>query len=231
MGLPRTDPELLVWLNNFHSVFGARALDLGFTPADVHSVMEDAEMFNYLAGDLVPTYKAALQARTAYKNLIKDGPLGEPGGTPPAAPTTGTVPALVAPGIVPRLRALIQRIQLAPGYTQAIGLELGIVSAGGGGASAPAGPPKPTAKAVALPNSQIQIDFVKGGFTGVLIEGRRTGDTEWAPLGVDNFSPYVDTRPPLTPGQAEVREYRLRYLDRDEPVGDFSDIISASTTP
>ena len=26
MGLPRTDPELLIWLNNFHSVFGARAL-------------------------------------------------------------------------------------------------------------------------------------------------------------------------------------------------------------
>ena len=41
----------------------------------------------------------------------------------------------------------------------------------------------------------------------------------------------MDTRPPLTAGRAEVREYRLRYLDRDEPVGDYSDIISASTTP
>lgn len=37
--------------------------------------------------------------------------------------------------------------------------------------------------------------------------------------------------PPLTPGGSETREYRLRYLDRDEAVGDYSDIISATTTP
>jgi hypothetical protein len=231
MGFPRTDPELAIWLNNFTTVFEAHATSLGFTAADVNALSADTAMFNYLVGDVLPTYKAALQSRTAYKSLIKDGPLGEPGGPPPPAPTVGGAPAAVAPGIVPRLRTLIQRIQLAPGYNQAVGLELGIATPGDGGASAPAAPPKPTAKAVALPNSQIQIDFVKGAFTGVLIEGRRTGDTEWAPLGTDNFSPYVDTRPPLTPGRAEVREYRLRYLDRDEPAGDFSDIISASTTP
>lgn len=50
-------------------------------------------------------------------------------------------------------------------------------------------------------------------------------------LGTDNFSPYVDTRTPQEPNRAEVREYRLRYLDRDEPVGDYSDIIAVSTTP
>ena len=126
--------------------------------------------------------------------------------------------------------SLIQRIQLSPAYNPALGLELGIV-APDGGTGAPTAPPKPTTKAVALPNSQVRLDFVKGGFTGVLIEARRAGEDAWAPLGTDNFSPYVDTRPPLTPGRAEVREYRLRYLERDEPVGDYSDIISASTTP
>lgn len=44
-------------------------------------------------------------------------------------------------------------------------------------------------------------------------------------------SPFVDTRPPLEAGKAEVREYRLRYLRRDEPVGEWSDIITATTRP
>jgi hypothetical protein len=231
MGFPRTDPELVIWLNNFATIFEERAGELGFTAPEAVAVLNDAAMLNYLVGDVLPTYKAALQSRAAYKSLIKDGPIGEMGGALPPTPTVGTAPTLVAPGIVPRLRALIQRIQLAPGYNQSLGLALGIVSPDGGGTSAPSGPPKPTAKAAAQPGSQVRIDFVKGGFSGVLIEGRRAGEDQWTPLGTDNFSPYVDTRPPATPNRAEVREYRLRYLDRDEPVGDYSDIISASTTP
>ncbi len=230
MAFPRTDPELVIWLNNFANVFETHAETLGFAAADVTALRNDAAMFNYVVGEVLPTHKAALQSRTAYKNLIKDGPLGETGGPLPPPPAVGPPPALVAPGIVPRLRQLIQRIQLSPAYNPALGLELGIV-APDGGTGAPTTPPKPTAKAVALPNSQVRLDFVKGGFTGVLIEARRAGEDAWAPLGTDNFSPYVDTRPPLTPGRAEVREYRLRYLERDEPVGDYSDIISASTTP
>ena len=230
MAFPRTDSELVIWLNNFANVFETHAETLGFTTAEVTALRNDTANVNHHIGEVVPTFKAALQARVAYKTLLMNGPLGATGGPPPPIPAVGAPPTLVAPGILPRLRQLIQRIQLSPAYNPALGLELGIV-APGGGTGGPTTPPKPTAKAVALPNSQVRIDFVKGGFSGVLIEGRRTGEDAWALLGTDNFSPYIDTRPPLTPGAAEVREYRLRYLERDEPVGDYSDIISASTTP
>ncbi len=230
MAFPRTDPELVIWLNNFANVFETHAETLGFATADVTALRNDAAMLNHLVGEVLPTYKAALQSRSAYKTLIKDGPLGAQGGPLPPPPPVGPPPALVAPGIAPRLRQLIQRIQLAPAYNPALGLELGIVSPTGG-VTAPTGSPKPAAKAVALPNSQVRIDFVKAGFSGVLIEGRRPEQNDWTPLGTDNYSPYVDTRPPLTPGRSETREYRLRYLERDEPVGDYSDIISATTTP
>ena len=231
MGFPRTDPELVIWLNNFANVFETHAETLGFTKADVTALRNDAAMLNYLVGEVLPTYKAAVQSRTAYKNLIKDGPVSETGGAPPPTPAVGAAPTLVAPGIVPRLRTLIQRIQLSPAYNQSIGLELGITSPDDGGGTSFASA-KPTATAAALPGSQVRIEFVKAGFTGVLIESRRTAAEEgWALLATDNFSPYLDTRPPATPGRAEVREYRLRYLDRDDPVGDYSDIISASTTP
>ncbi|MBD0370055.1 MAG: hypothetical protein ICV60_04420 [Pyrinomonadaceae bacterium] len=119
---------------------------------------------------------------------------------------------------------------VAPGYTESIGNDLGITGADSDGPSLPEND-KPEAKAIALPNSQVRIEFVKRNFDGVLIESRRTGEMEWAQLGTDNYSPYLDSRPPRTQGQPEVREYRLRYLSRDEAVGQWSDIISVTTTP
>lgn len=228
MSIPRTDNELMVWLNNFSTAFATHATALGFTEADVSSVQADAAMLNFLVGDLVPTYKAALQARTSYKSLLINGPVGSPGGGLPPAPVTATAPATVPPGILPRLRQLVQRIQVAPGYTEAIGDNLGIV-----GPPAPAPVPissaKPTARATARPDGVVEIAFVKGDFDGVFIEGRRTGETAWANLGTDNFSPFVDTRPPAEPGKPETREYRLRYLLTDEPVGEWSDIVAVVT--
>jgi hypothetical protein len=233
MPIPRTENELMVWLNNFSTAFASHANALGFTEADVSAVNADAAMLNFLVGDLVPTYRSALQARTSYKNLIVSGPVGSPGGEPPPAPVTAAAPATVAPGVLPRLRQLVQRIQAAPGYNNSIGLDLGIVesAAATGSRSGPTVSARPTAKATALAAGQVQIDFSKGGFDGVIVESRRAGEQGWTGLGTDSYSPFVDTRPPLEAGRAEVREYRLRYLRRDEPVGDWSDIVTATTRP
>ena len=233
MIIPRADNELMVWLNNFSDSFSTQATALGFTEADVNSVRADAAMLNYLVGDVLPSYQSALQARTAYKALIKDGPVGSPGGALPAAPSTGAAPAVVAPGIVPRLRQLIARIKVAPGYNDSIGLALGIVETEtrGPGGSATIADAKPTAKAAALAGSQVRIEFSKGGFDGVQIESRRAGEQGWQSLGTDNYSPFLDARPPVEAGKPEVREYRLRYVQRDAAVGDWSDIITATTRP
>lgn len=68
MPIPRTDTDLVLWLTNFANSFAAHAAALGFTEADVNAVRADAAMVNYLFGDLLPTYKSALQSRTSYKN-------------------------------------------------------------------------------------------------------------------------------------------------------------------
>jgi hypothetical protein len=231
MAIPRTDNELMLWYRNFAPRFAAHATALGFSQADVDAVQADAAMLSYLVGDLLPAYTSALQARTSYKNLIKDGPVGSPGGTMPPAPTLAAAPASVAPGIVPRLRQLVARIKVAPGYTDSIGLDLGIGGPDTGSPSAPASSAKPAPKATALDGSRVRIEFGKGGFDGVRIEARRAGETGWQSLGTDNYSPYTDERPPLEAGKPEVREYRLRYIQRDESVGEWSDIITATTRP
>jgi len=233
MPIPRTDNELMVWLNNFSDSFASHAAALGFAEADVNTVKADASMLNYLVGDLVPTYKSALQARISYKDLIMSGPAGSHGGDPPPLPSTATAPAIVAPGIAQRLRQLVQRIQLAPGYNEAVGQNLGIVesSTSGVGRVTQTDNAKPTAKATALAGSRVRIEFRKAGFDGVQIESRRAGETGWQPLGTDNFSPFEDARAPVEAGKPEVREFRLRFILKDESVGDWSDIITATTRP
>lgn len=230
MQLPRTDTELALWLTNFSTSFAAHATALGFTAADVSAVNADAAMLNYVVGELLPTYKTALQARTSFKNRMVFGPATAAAAALPPPPATGTAPALVPTGILPRLRNLVQRIQLAPGYTEDIGLDLGI-NGPEGGPSAPGTPPKPTVKARSNGPGTVQLDFSKEKFDGVLVEGLRDGEDGWQSLGLDSYSPYIDDRPPKVAGKPEMRQYRVRYMLRDQPTGEWSDIVTATFVP
>ena len=230
MAIPRTDAELALWLNNFSTSFEARAAALGFTEADVNAVKADAAMANFLVGDFVPTYKAALQARNAFKNMMISGPAGTATAAVPPPPTTGPPPAAVPPGILARARLLVQRIQVSPGYSEAVGIELGIATPESG-SDTPDAPPKPTLKARSIAPGTVQVDFTKGRYDGVFIESRRPGEDGWQSLGLDNYSPYFDERPPLEAGRPETRSYRARYMQRDRPVGEWSDIVTATFAP
>jgi hypothetical protein len=230
MAIPRTDTELALWLTNFSTSFAAHATALGFAEAEVNSVKADAAMLNYLLGDLLPTYKSALQARTSYKNLVVAGPVGRPGGALPPSPSTGPAPAVVPPGILPRLRNLVQRIQLAPGYNEVVGLDLGITGPEGG-STAPDAQARPTLKARSNGPGTVQVDFTKENFDGVVIESRRAGEEQWQTLGVDSYSPYIDERPPAGAGKPEARQYRARYILRDQATGEWSDIVTATFIP
>jgi hypothetical protein len=230
MPIPRTETELALWLTNFSNAFSEHSFTLGFTEEEVLSLRADIKMANYLLGDLLPGYKAALQARTSYKNLILNGPVGAAGAALPPPPNTQPPPPVVAPGIVPRLRNLVQRIQLAPGCTEAIGDDLGITGTEGG-PSAPDSPPKPSLKARSTGPGTVQLDFSKEKYDGVVIESRRAGANGWQSLGVDNYSPFIDDRPPLEAGKPEQREYRARYLLRDQATGEWSDIVTTTFTP
>jgi hypothetical protein len=89
---------------------------------------------------------------------------------------------------------------------------------------------KPTFTATAQPGSQVRLDWIKGKLDGVRVESKRAPETEFTRLDDDRYSPYVDTRPTLKPGESEQRSYRLRYLKKDDPVGSYSDIVTVLTT-
>ncbi len=222
---PSTEGQRLVWMQNFLAKIGGYQATLGLAAGDITAITNDLTAYTYMI-NLAGMFKTKAQDVTAYKNLMADG--NGPSGAYPTNSVLPAAPTVVQFGVVARLSALVNRIVAAPNYTLAIGEDLGIV--------APAPPddpadPKPTASAQSLANSQVQVTWTKGAFTGVIVESQRASEVTWTLLAQDYFSPYIDTRAPLVAAQPEVRRYRLRYLQGDTPTGSYSDIIVVTTTP
>jgi len=230
--LPRSDADLVIWLNNFALKFAANAVALGFLPADVTAVQTDATTFQYLI-QLVEASKDETRERVAYKDVLRDGMTVSVGlgSAPPTLPTVTLPPppaTLAAAGILPRLRALVRRIKVAAAYTVVLGLDLGIE------ASLPTPPPatsKPTLTLRVLATGSVEIRWNKGVFDGVRVQSRRGTEVTWSELGTDARSPFTDTRANLVPTAPEVRLYRLVYQRGESDFGAFSDVVSVTVTP
>ena len=218
--LPRTDKDRVVWLNNFSSKFAQVATGLGFVAADVTSVNNDAAMFSYLINQ-VEVYTTAKEQRVDYKNLIKEGPLGTPGGPLPVAPAAGTVPTVVLPGIFARISQLVPRIKNSTTYTDAIGKDLGII-----GAQQTFDPAlmKPVLK-LAMMGGQVEVQWIKSEADALRIETDKGNG--WQLLAIDTVPHYTDTTPITAPA---VWRYRAMYQIADELVGQWSDVSSITVS-
>lgn len=226
--VPRNSAERAAWLLHFAAKIDAHAAALAASADDIKALKADAAMVDWIV-KVVPSVRASSQQFTAFRDELLDGPIGVAPQAAPVAPTFSASPAAIPAGVVLRARAFAQRIKKAAGYTEAIGRDLGIVaSASANVASSDAA--KPTFRATALPHNEVRLDWVKAGHSGVTIQGQRAGEADWVDLGKDNYSPYVDGRSPLTPGAIEPRQYRMRYLDKDNEVGEWSDVVSAVAT-
>jgi len=224
--VPTTDAALVAWLQQMASKIDSHAAALALNAAEVSALKADAAMADWTF-KVTNSLRAASKQFTAHKAAIIDGQPGGAAQLPPAAPTFPAPPAAVAAGVVLRTRALVQRIKNSPNYTEAFGQDLGIVAP----TASTGATPKPTFKAAPQPHSEVRLDWTKGSHSGVIIQGKREGDAEWVELGKDYYSPYVDGRPPVTAGAAEPRQYRMRYLDKDDEVGEWSDVVSAMANP
>ena len=222
--------DQILWLQNLKTTAPQHASDLMLVPAGFTAFLLDVDTAIYAVGSYGP---AVVSFHDATFRLIEDaldntqlpGLIAWPSFTAPLP-----LPPSVAHGCLRRIFAYIgKEIKGSAGFTNAIGTNMRVVSP----------PPvaldlnaaKPTFTAEALVAGEVRLKWLKGAFDGVTIEGRAPGSATWTPLGVDHFSPFVDTRDNATPGQPEVREYRLRYLLKDEPVGEWSDTASVTTKP
>ena len=156
-----------------------------------------------------------------YKKLIKDGPLGKPGGTVPTPPVAPAVPTIVAPGIFPRISQMVTRLKNYPTYTEAIGRDLGII---GAEEAVDTDTMKPVLKLLSLAGN---VGSVVGEGHGRCVYIETDKGAGWQFLAVDAVPHYIDTTP-IT-AQA-VWKYRAIYLIADEKVGQMSDVVSINVS-
>lgn len=224
--IPQSNEGRIAWSLNFEENFPSLAASLGFNPAAAAALLNDSANMRFviLNGISATAYSKAVNA---YKYDLLNGI--EDGDSEPVLPVLNAVEppaAVVLAGIVERLSKAIARIKTSAGYSDSIGEQLLIVSPETDDAISP--DTKPTGKATSMPG-MIRIDWVKGKFDGVIIEGQRGDETVWTRLDRDNRSPFDDERPNVSAGKPEERRYRLLYFLGDETVGTYSDVIVAVT--
>ena len=218
------DSKFAIQMSQFAQKIGTYAPGLGLTPADVASVLADADYVGYCIFNQ-PGIQGYAQTVTNYKNLIRYGNGNEVPGNFPVQPTLDPAPVTVAANVEGRFRSLIQRIVHSPAYTTAMGEDLGI--------EAPVTPfdpqqGKPSFSISLSSGGHPNLKWVKGKFQGVEIF-KNTGNG-WQRLDKD-FSPdYIDKSPLPAPGQTANWSYKMIYLYKDEVVGSYSDEVSITVT-
>jgi len=221
--LPLDDNGLKTWLANFNTKLPAHAGTFGLTAGQLASVSADSGNFSYWLGQ-ADLFRDEKEERTGYKNLLRDGPIGSPAGTAPTAPVIPAAPAAVLPGIVPRIREMVQFIKNHPSYTESIGQDLDII---GAEQTTQRATLKPIIK-LALSGAGVNVKWTKGIADALRIEKQIAGGAAlaalpaatWSLLAIDTAPDYLDTTPITTPA---VWKYRAIYIINDEVAGMWSD--------
>lgn len=228
---PRTNAARPDWFGNFAAQLIIANAILGLPAADVTNIVKDANFAKYMTGLWLTAVRefgpAATAALEGFLNQDGDGVTAfvPPVFTPPALPT-GVV--AVPTGALNRILLMVARIKSLPTYTEAIGLQLGIVGPEDAGLHEL---PEFTLKLLTGEVCDcVQINFKKFDYKGVAIYGKVNDGPEQL-LGIDLATPYVDNRPLAVAGVAEKRTYRLRFYDDNGPVGDFTPASSVTVSP
>lgn len=149
-------------------------------------------------------------------------PPGDAGATPPV-PATVPVPE----GALTRIFDFVQVIKRSPGYTEAIGQDLGILGDEDTGSQTS---PTFTARTEQGEDCQcVRMRIKRYGHYATAVYSRRGGGG-WELLGIAGKAVFMDERPLLVAGQPEVREYRMRFWDAGAENGEWSDVKSITVS-
>lgn len=200
--IPRKDDSLLIWHDNFLAVATPQAAGLGLTPADITTITTDNENLHVTISGHFSAAAAAENATAAKDATVKTA--------------------------VGNARGFARRMKAAAAYTEALGQSLGIVGAED---TTDLSTARPTLKGLSQGGGLVEISFNKSTSEGVNIYSQRDGEALFSFLARDTASPYLDNRPLLVAGKAEVRQYRAKYVVGDVEVGNYSDEMVVSCAP
>ena len=212
---------------NFDTQMQTLATGLGISAADLAKLDDDAAAVQMLAAAAVSidAYTAAVRQ---YRMIITEGNIGDPTPTFPADLVL-TPPAVVQTGIFERLDNMVKRIRVAPTYTDEIGAMLGILPT----TPTPIPPVDmvPSLKALPMPNSVVQVSFVRGQTSGIAIEMKIDNADTWSDAGRYFKSPAELVIPQNAQGLPRAVQVRARYVEGNNAIGQYSPVVTTATQP
>jgi hypothetical protein len=229
---PKLLPLQPEWHHNFATKLPNYATVLGLVTAQVNAAVADNQMMEYALGDWISNVRDFAPACTSSLEILASGTGGDPFVFPvfnlPTAPTLPVGFTDVLPGALDRTFLVVKEIKAKLAYTEAIGIDLGIV---GEADTVEHARPEFSLKSEGGNGCHcVKVRFKKFGHTAVAIYCKR-GTGGWDLLAVSEISPYQDERPLLMAGQPEVREYKMRFWDNSTESGEWTDVASVTVSP
>ena len=225
---PLSLTERAAWYTNFNAQVHQYGADLGLTAGEMASVQADCDMLTFLARSSI-SVQAYFDAFQAFRRELCDGDSGDATPTLPADPGL-VAPASVEPGIFQRLTRLVPRIRASANFSEHMEVMFGI---------APTRYQRklthleenasPDIKAFAEPNNVISVKFVRGASAGITIETRLDNEKEWRPAGTFAKSPAEIAIPHNAEQLPRRVQLRARFLHGNDPVGNWSDVVTVQT--
>ncbi len=225
---PGSLSERATWYQNFNTQFAIVGPGLGFTPAEVAAVSEDNDIIQWLAqvDVMVEHYDKGMNA---YRREMLEGASGKPGVVLPPPPVYPTPVPTGDAGVFERLIALVERIRVAPDYTEEDGELLGIVPTKPADLNPNDLQPNPSL--TALPGNVIEVAFKRGRTEGIEVDIEVDNSGSWEHAGKFFKSPGEIVIPQNTISSARSVKVRARYLLDNKAVGQYSEIDQISTIP
>jgi hypothetical protein len=218
---PGREGDQLTWFTNLQSKIASYYTTLDISAARQAKIQLSLAWLVWTWQTYLPARRQDAPAATSWRNQLATGASDATTNTAPPTPAVLTPPAGTPYfGMLTWLFEEIGRWKNAEGYTDTIGKDLGII-----GATAPAHTDPPALSQGAVAQNNVELDFTLYEHDGIWLESKVQGDAGFTFLATDTASPYNDTRPVKTPGQAEWRDYRACWWDADTASMAFGPVL------
>lgn len=215
-----------VWYANFNTQIQMIGLTLGLVAGDLAKINDDRTMIEFLAEVSIGTETYADGTRQ-FRKVLTEGDVGDMAPSFPMNPTFDP-PVTPVTGIFERLDDYVKRIRTAPNYTDETGAVLGITPSAG--PPPPIGSVPPVIKGTSLPGNNIEVTFVRGNSSGVLLQTEIDNSGTFADAGRFFRSP-AELTVQGNNGLPRSVQIRARFLDGNAAVGQWSDVATVQTIP
>lgn len=194
--IPRSDPQLCQWLENYSkriAIYGSR---FGLTA-------EEIALQQRLCTELGEAIRTDDQKHKEWRAAVKKT-------------------REVKKSALSAVRTMIERVKHLPGWTPEIGHAMGVVKPTLAPAAMAELKPKLTAE---LFGGKVRLKFVRRPLDGINLYMRRRGEAQWQLVTHATRSPVIDPTPLFAPGISEQREYRALGVRKDQEIGQPSDPV------